>query len=1629
MTLILTASTSFSVLPVYASPTNIKDDAIIQSANVKVEDGIHVNVSFKSDQKNPEFIPSFSIQLLSEKGDRVLDTATANSSNFNKSTGYYNVIFNVKDYKSNEKFKLALANADGVVKGVNFQGFGTRADGSYTYTDYKITTEDLALVSILEKKYSTNDKELDDPEATVNTVLYGNKDYPLVMNLETDSSKTLIILQDEKGNPFSNIPLKVQGNYTNTEIEATSDSNGMVVVDRAKVFPIFTVIPNKNGYKVVGSEAGIYQGKFPVLAIGQELQNVTSFKVQLKNEGLESINNPGVIVNITTDGNIDLSANWTEVELALTNKENLKHTATVSLNNNKLALADGAYKIEVSKSDYADVTLKTDLITVKDGKAEIKMTLKPKYTLEVVKENSNYNFSVINVESIKDKEYIGKNGTVFAVAPGETYMIKDNNSNKVMTAAVQTGALVTKFVLDGGVVYGQTSSNPHTGDSMLYLLIIIGISGLGAGFMFVKYRKHQKLLNEHLINNNRNSILSLFLVGAVTASILVVEDPVKVHAGGGGTYASGSNGTGKVIAGNLVTTDNVPSGTNIPGVLQIGFQPTSSANLTEDATIEDLAPTAKFLWADFRLYIAPTQRASDIWLNSGFLAKTGNDLYTIFGTSPLTSNVSAVYTAERAARTITVDTNSSNTFIKDISTAVKDKTLHSDTEPIGNALDDMIKGKYYNADQKVRDQFFNDYIDILSKTGVSQLNLENLKELYSQNKVSLFTQSLIGYRIKDSGATDFSKYCYLSVRDTLEVIGITESKEINPGESEWSIYSKLHPTDSNGPLDIKYGGLSGAGYRAVNKYMQQLYPLSNNITSGQPANPYGGFGFWHWSNDNSTTLAENPKLTADLAVTVVDERGDSTGDKFIVPVEGWKEKDNREFMDMINNVDSATVSGSMLLDYNNKVYSITPEDNTLIEFYDEYDNEPLNKFPLSENVSEKKINIKIPFYNDYTQWKFIIGGHTDPLPKSIHAYLGGPLDEENEEISWVDLDYYNWYMEYMGELPHKTKQENKYTNLQTSDGKPKSSNAKAIIHVKVQDVTAKAPDTEAYEIPQWRLSKYWENISEISKNKATFSMNLAADDSNSDMISTINPSGLVNFNLVKPTLPEWAKSKAKFLEGTGVASITHSNTSAIFNVGGDLLATRLSSENGIKLASWLSNIPYIDGVESATAGTVNNYTASYDKNYTFKYGIENSLSYNHKIAKYSHSSGSTTDPITGDTTYWDECNCYLVYETPKKEYTTAEYNKTVRYYRYVPELNNAIDFNNSSSTGNGSYEEVVQSNEILNVNPEVAMIADDIAGNPTGVFAAADRMRQIKPTAHNYIQFNNVSIKPTVIGSSVATDSRATLLANNLGVPGKQIIYRGAAVNISFELEGTVTAKSFALDIGGASKTSWNPSTSYKSQNVNDTFISRFATKSDDNTWTANIGKAGALVINNNKYSVNNSNETIIAKTTVKSHSLVVRAGKLITVDGTPVDNLTVDLKTAVEKMGLLDEKGILSVFVKQQGAALTEASSANLLNATTGTTDSEVGKGWYSEGTSMLVINEFTTMFELPKSMMFSDKIPMSVPGLEAPINKTAYFSKGFTGHTSLELKLPLTSYRYESIGKTTEYIVPNTSILDTTN
>ena len=638
------------------------------------------------------------------------------------------------------------------------------------------------------------------------------------------------------------------------------------------------------------------------------------------------------------------------------------------------------------------------------------------------------------------------------------------------------------------------------------------------------------------------------------------------------------------------------------------------------------------------------------------------------------------------------------------------------------------------------------------------------------------------------------------------------------------------------------------------------------------------------------------------------------------------------------------------------------------------------------------------------------------------------------------------------------------------------------------------------EFDEWRKAYMWLTF---SGDSGCYAASSYITPSGTYRYNTVNPNEKITSATNDPAnqkLYHWLHSKALT---RGTYSISHDRPLVSVDMNGTMTMIKSTQDSSLQAASWATDSGTKTGLlayDIQTSTTPKAYTGgdTYYHSDTLDYGLSN-------IDTYTHYKG-----VHGGHTRRTGCRCKLVAESVGVHYIDAEYNVGITFERYKPINTDSkkLTVSPEIKVDNGLTTLKYQLKDTLTVYPEIGMLFDNDSNQESIKWVVGDQARKINPVVWQTLE-HKVYVVPTSSGTSVATDSRAITKAQSLGESGKQVIHKGAGVNTTFQLfrdedkdtKSILTVKTFALDFASSSsknastllngvdvKSAWGNS-AYNSQAQHDKLIAELKkTGKADATEKLLVDidfiKLGAEYTGAEKKqkTANYKVMTYSGKeVTTFEHQLIVRGGSLIAVGYndrsnasgalkwyTPTQLKTVDepLYNALIGMNLYNESGdrnktVFSTFEHLTGDSLTEDAYATSLESARNQRNSLLGassittpdaskvvkdKGWYSEDTTVLVIKEYVTNFEVP-SISFGDKLSMTVGSLTTPIDKSQFYSQMGKGYTYLEYdlkfgsvyddvdgssaKFEFTSLPIDAYGfgqQKTDYLVPNVSITDTT-
>ncbi|HFL3653756.1 TPA: hypothetical protein ACG3P3_001480 [Clostridioides difficile] len=1621
--------------------SDVKDDNSPGPGDVIVNDGMYLRVELDSNQNEVGYIPSVEIELQDANG-KYIDKVLVNEKNFDKKENCYLVKFNnVTKYKLGDKFKFCLREkSDNVVKSILM----LNDDGSSLYVN-----RDKVIEKIIGPEFNIlNNVEGSLPE--------GAKNAPMRVKLITDTNLVAIKVLDMKDNPVKNFKVDIERTLNNLKYRVTTNDQGLIWLTRNKVEPRIVLNSVDKKFEF---DTGSGQGEivYPTISSKTHLDSFMSNVIKIRNvetSGPANTQLGKINLNFKSVGNTDLSKNWTQVTISLKNKK----TGVVSkfeVSSKDKYLEDipiGEYSVSV-EANYATTNFNKN-VTVSSGAGNLNLTVFPRNKLQIYKEldgkRLDYKFSVINVEAIKSKEYKGKNPIDFCVMPGETFMIQDNETNEVFTVDIPQASGVTTLILgEGKILNKKEAISPHTRDMLPLQIGILSIAGVVAVLsLFIALKDDKKKF--------KNNMFMFLLISSI-----LLSTPMKANADSGGSSGGGSGGGSAITSDQLIVNGYAYNanywtlnGQNVNQVVMFGFVPNTGSVkngqavdgsvtlLTEDATENDIVKSYKFSseYMKYCLFMPVNKSTETDFKNSGILGTYSDGTYyliagkdRIFGQTNADSLNSSEMT-KRVVGTPSAVKSNANKVLSTMGNALA--SAEKDSKGVykvnyGDGIGNTIRSK----DDAWKQQFFNDYINLMKSKGVSQKDIDYIQSKYESNEVTFLIQTMPRLHLYSKGKPNgmYMPTSYISM-----ALGLADSKKVTGNdEQQRSVYFREYKylysrggTTSSPKSGYctksgcsswckRLGHISSSGW----KPMQGGYVNTiQAINSGGPVkkNIFGGWGYHHWKAGQS---AKAPKLFIQAKIDLYNSEGAKVG-TIAQPAKDWQIGKEFKLCKDISKVDLVDST----IESNGKTYKIEKEAKNKIDLVDKKDKEGLFKDTLKINTPSTVSKEEALVY-DTTVNKMLLDLLKPNQIDEYETYLGGEQNADND----FDINE-----DFAGATA-----ENKYKDKKNDKGEREFSDAEMTVYLKAKEIPSTVDGTgeEAKEVPEWRLSKYWDDLS--SKLAYAIYKVSHSSDSTSHVSSSLNPSGWTNLSLKDVDLKAspWLKINAKWKGTPHGTSVTHGGTTFSQAVGGSLVATRTNRDiDTYKFANWKNN-GYTNEIVAGDKGDTNyKYRNKKTMNSNIEiYMLDPITSYIHKKANYRHTTNSEGHSV---------CRCYTSSETATQKYTPATYKLAIDYYRYhTGDVSTKVPQESKGEQESYSYE--TKKTTPLKVYPEVTMAHSDLSGNTAIDIIAGEKQRTITPLSYNYLRLD-AKMNSKVVGTSVATDKKAKSLVSKVAsgtkVGSAQVIHKGSAVNLSYTLGGTgklpwgdkptLTAKTYALDIGNtAVKNSWGNS-SYNTDKVRDSYMNKFGTKTGDG-WKFKLKIKPSMNIGGKDYNGKEVTKDITGKNkTTEEYRLVVRSGKLTLVNGKGVSSVNDETKDILSKMKLNTQDTLLDVFEKSKGKALDEANVANLINAVRGTNDVKVGAGWYNEDTTVLIIREYTTVFELPKAYMYTDKIAMNMAGIESPISKNDFYTKGLKGHTKLKLTVDKSDcyILYDDTSKKVwndkemKFTVPNVSILDTT-
>lgn len=1046
--------------------------------------------------------------------------------------------------------------------------------------------------------------------------------------------------------------------------------------------------------------------------------------------------------------------------------------------------------------------------------------------------------------------------------------------------------------------------------------------------------------------------------------------------------------------------------------------------------------------AQYTVYVATTQKALDRWLNGDYVeyvngklqkkyTKSKKKIVARLGSQGVFEAITSVEEDEgypkRATYKQALDVAvSDKEFIKYIKKAVAGKNLRLDA--IGEDLGKLFTSDYTDNERKeVIKSFINVACESLTSMtkeqregssggnwdydAVHSLSNHINKELIGSylnndidyNKAYISINTLVGYYTVGKKEST-SKF--IRINDYLKIV-----KDIEPqlNNSNYNIYkekdswSKTHACwgeatqDINGnpvkpcnnPICKIFGHLRFSGQPYIGEYLDTLRPYSKYVanTNNKAINPFGGWAYISVMKDKKKRAA-SPSIYVELVA-------DINGKTVIVPdtVAGWTRDDleDHALIDMRDSSSKTITQDKLTFNYKGKEYRIETTDKAKIELKDEQDGEMLNDTSETIKISDKGYEMKL-------------GRHT-PDPNLMGLYLTNADLKENSKYS-------------KSNNPFKSRLSGKSKFF----GKPNLGDGEAFTQVKLQ-VYVKATETgptkgevnegnELVEdtknkssVPEWRISKYWGKVVPDDKAKqATMTLSFSSGGSCREVTPYLEGAGQLGYYGFSTRKDDYFRTKGYIL-GSKVGHISMSDRSDTKVVNGDLLAVKTQAIDTLRTPAWIPQFNILGDfdIPSGYKGVKNSNKYPIMKSELFQYGIDTNKSFTLHKAHHSHTPNYNKLGVLTNYDY----NCKLFEAVLDKVYGYATYDIDIDFDKHKTKVRTGKKIEDREEKEDGSMRTIAQSPYLLSVYPEVPMYLDGGKGNVAVLFVVGEERRDIKPISVHTIDYDNIRLETEVIATESATHPNVVSLLKKLNAGTAPVLYKGGSFEMVVKSQGKVEARSYILDVGNKDLSSKWENTGYRAEVIHNNFLNKVL-KVDKGVTKIKYDFNRGVKINGKLtgYSKYEREKEVETESKVINHTLVVRGGKLLAVDGDYKYSVNLRSKNpklykALEDMNLINGEA-LQVFARGEGDKLTETNVAKMGNLVRSTTDMEVGKGWYFEDTTALVVREYIEEITLPHEYLAAG-IPSTIKGIESETDRNLFFTKGYTGHVVLNFSIKI--------------------------
>ena len=469
----------------------------------------------------------------------------------------HDILGNISSVFPNEELSLSLTDingnkATGIVDPTKLVG-----NTVIVFVD----TKTLDTTNALTVECSSSDFVLNDFAKTLKVqkmdgIVMGSQENPVSLAMDYVKERFISVKTvDSQGIVVANVPLELS-TMTDLKVDLVTDNNGIALLSATKYFGETFSVKSKNSKYAIPSKSVVTVGN-----LNEVLLTVNVDKSKVDESAL--------VLNVKTEVLTDISSNWAEFTLELTDSNGAKQSiVNKSVGVTTQKIASGTYSINVVDSPYC--TVKVDKSISVSGATTLNVNVYPLSTFEVYDGGKEYDFEILGVSHLEGRHYTGTAKKVFGVMPGTVVQLKSDGVDKAYTVSSENSNETVTVELSKGTTSATPVGAPKTFDiidALLLLAALLLLSLIAGGIYLYKSG-----------NLKSKNVTAMLLVLAMLCTMVPDNfDNVVV-------YADSDGGTADVNIGSTVTA-NYRVWDDLPVVLKFTLYPTMPNGATGAAPL------------------------------------------------------------------------------------------------------------------------------------------------------------------------------------------------------------------------------------------------------------------------------------------------------------------------------------------------------------------------------------------------------------------------------------------------------------------------------------------------------------------------------------------------------------------------------------------------------------------------------------------------------------------------------------------------------------------------------------------------------------------------------------------------------------------------------------------------------------------------------------------------------------------------------------------------------------------------------------------------------------------------------------------------------------------------------------